>query len=242
MSGPLVSCVIPVWNGQDYLASAIDSVLGQTHGALEAIVVDDGSTDQTPLVIASYGSRVRTTRQENAGHGAARNTGIALARGEFIAFLDADDLWHPEKIERQLAACGASDGMCFTWLRNFAGEPPRWDTGRAGDAVPGYTSVTALVRRAVFDVVGRFDATLRHGGDRDFFMRAAERGIGKVMLEDVLVYRRLHEANRSRLLSDRSRAEYLRILKASLDRRRRDGAVADLAFSRDETAGERGDP
>lgn len=241
MSEPLVSCVIPVWNGQTYLASAIDSVLGQTRGALEAIVVDDGSTDQTPLVIASYGSRVRTTRQENAGHGAARNAGIAMARGEFIAFLDADDLWHPEKIERQLAVCGASAGMCFTWLRNFGGEPPRWDTARAGDAVPGYTSVTALVHRSVFDAVGRFDATLRHGGDRDFFVRAAERGIGKVMLSDVLVYRRLHEANRSRQLSDSSRAEYLRILKASLDRRRRDGAVADLEFSREPT-GERGDP
>ena len=241
----IVSCVIPVWNCERYLAAAIDSVFNQTgvREALEVVVVDDGSTDRTADVIASFGSRVKTTRQENAGHGAARNTGIRMASGEFIAFLDADDLWHPDKIRRQLKTLWGGDAspnlhnprpvalMAFTWLRNFEGEPPAWETAQSGDSVPAYSSVTALVHRSVFDTVGLFDASLRHGGDRDFFMRAAERGIGKVMLDEVLVSRRLHESNRSRHLSANSRAEYLRILKASLDRRRQAGAVTDLDFS-----------
>jgi glycosyltransferase involved in cell wall biosynthesis len=235
MRAATVSCVIPVWNGEAYLAPAIESVLAQTHAPLEVIVVDDGSTDGTPGVIGAFGDRIVGLRQDNGGHGAARNAGLRAARGEYVAFLDADDLWHSDKLRRQLLAFDEepSIGLCFTWLRNFAGAPPAWDLAPEGGAVPGYSSVTALVRRATFDAVGPFDASLRHGGDRDFFLRVAERGIAKRLLDEVLVLRRLHDANRSRRLSDNSRAEYLRILKASLDRRRRTGAVADLDFSRE---------
>lgn len=237
MPAATVSCVIPVWNGEAYLAPAVESVLAQSHHPLEVIVVDDGSTDGTPDVIRSFGDSIRGMRQANAGHGAARNAGLRVARGAFIAFLDADDLWHPDKLRRQLLAFGEQPalGLCFSWLRNFTGAAPAWDVAPEGDAVPGYSSVTALVRRSTFDAVGPFDASLRHGGDRDFFLRVAEGGIAKRLLDDVLVLRRLHDANRSRHLSASSRAEYLRILKASLDRRRRAGEVADLDFSRGST-------
>ena len=222
---------IPCFNEETTLPLVFERMPRSIPGVdiLEFQIVDDGSTDGTPEAIASFGSRVKTTRQENAGHGAARNTGIGMATGEFIAFLDADDLWHPDKIQRQLERLSVP--MCFTWLRNFEGMPPVWETAHNRDSVPGYSSVTALVHRSVFDAIGAFDPSLRHGGDRDFFMRAAERGIGKVMLDEVLVYRRLHASNRSRHLSANSRAEYLRILKASLDRRRLAGAVTDLDFS-----------
>ena len=235
MTAPTVSCVIPVWNGEPFLADAIESVLRQSYPPLELIVVDDGSTDGTSEVIGTFAGRVRTVRQVNSGHGAARNAGLQLAHGDFIAFLDADDLWHPGKLERQAAAFAEQSdlGLCFSWLRNFSGEPPAWNVEDRDTSVPGYSSVTAMVRRAVFDQVGIFDPSLRHGGDRDFFMRAAERGIGKRLLDDVLVHRRLHDTNRSRQLSDSSRAEYLRILKASLDRRRNAGQVIDLDFSRE---------
>lgn len=100
-----VSVVLPTYNRATLVGRAIDSALSQTAAELcEIIVVDDGSTDNTAEVVAAYGSRVRYLRQPNAGVSAARNAGIAASTGEFIAFLDSDDLWEPDKIERQLAA------------------------------------------------------------------------------------------------------------------------------------------
>src|SRR5436305_4940478 len=97
-----VSVIIPAYNYARYIAEAIDGALAQTHAPLEVIVVDDESTDDTPRVLAGYGDRIRTIRQPNGGAAAARNTGMAAARGEYVAFLDADDVWLPRKLELQL--------------------------------------------------------------------------------------------------------------------------------------------
>src|ERR687893_681850 len=101
MSAPLVSCIVPVFNGERYLQAALDSIFAQTYRSLEVLVVDDGSTDNTAAIVGSYGDRVRYLQQDNHGPSAARNRGIEAATCEFIAFLDADDLWHAEKLERQ---------------------------------------------------------------------------------------------------------------------------------------------
>src|SRR5437773_3781756 len=106
-----VSVVIPTYNYARYLPEAIDSALAQTHAPLEVIVVDDGSTDDTPRVLAVYGDRIRVIRQANRGPGAARNTGIAAARGEYVGFLDADDVWLPRKLELQMARFEADQGL-----------------------------------------------------------------------------------------------------------------------------------
>src|SRR3954452_15003770 len=98
---PLVSAIIPAHNAERFLAAAIDSVLAQTYQPIECIVVDDGSTDGTPAVARSYGDRIRLIPQEQRGVSAARNRGAAEARGELLAFLDADDRWLPERVERQ---------------------------------------------------------------------------------------------------------------------------------------------
>ena len=228
----LVSCVVPVHDGERFLGPALDSILAQTHREVEAIVVDDGSSDGTPEVIASYGTRIRSVRQENAGHASARNRGIEVARGTFLAFLDADDLWHPEKLARQLARFAERPELelCFSWLRNFT------EGSDAVEDVPGYTSVALLARRAVIERIGDFDPSLRHGNDRDWMLRAAEAGTVIELLPDVLVYRRLHGANRSLQLAEASRAEYLRIVKASLDRRRASGQGLSHDFGADSGA------
>jgi glycosyltransferase involved in cell wall biosynthesis len=167
--------------------------------------------------------------QPNAGHAVARNHGIRLATGDFIGFIDADDLWHPEKLERQLRLFAARPelGIVFSHLENFVSPdvdlaelPPTGDAPCA--SMPGYSATCMLVRREVFDRVGLLDETLKHGNDRDWLCRAAEQSVPMEMLPDVLLRRRLHKTNRSSALADRSRSEYLRIIKASLDRRRRE--------------------
>lgn len=122
MSGNLVSVIMPVYNASAWLRRGVDSVLQQTHGELELIAIDDGSQDDSLAVLDAYAHvdrRVRVHRQAaNGGVAAARNAGIAIARGDFIAFLDADDWWQPVKLERQLAglrASGASISYTAYW-------------------------------------------------------------------------------------------------------------------------------
>src|SRR5512143_3730544 len=101
-SEPLVSVVMPVYNGARYLRQALESALAQTYRPLEIVVVDDGSTDETPAILAEFGTRIRALRQPNSGSAAARNAALDAARGELIAFLDADDLWLPQKLAVQV--------------------------------------------------------------------------------------------------------------------------------------------
>jgi glycosyltransferase involved in cell wall biosynthesis len=103
VNAPLISCIVPVFNGERYLGEALDSILAQTYRPLEVVVVDDGSAEGAAAVVARYRDQIRPLFQPNAGQAAARNLGLSVARGEFVAFLDADDLWHPEKLARQMA-------------------------------------------------------------------------------------------------------------------------------------------
>ena len=115
MENPLVSVVIPVYNGQRFLRQAIDSVLAQTYKNLEAIVVNDGSTDRSAEVMRAYGGRIVAVHQYNMGVGGARNTGMKKARGQFIAFLDQDDWWRPEKVAKQVARFAADKNLCLIY-------------------------------------------------------------------------------------------------------------------------------
>jgi glycosyltransferase involved in cell wall biosynthesis len=227
MLHPLISCIVPVFNGERYLREAIDSILAQSYSRLEVIVTDDGSTDGTPMVIAGFGNRIRSLRQVNQGPATARNLGIRAARGEFVAFLDADDLWHPEKLERQIARFQARPKLQYClahaqnfWVAEMRAEAAKYQSHRISQPLPGYVTQTLLARRTVFDMVGMFDTTLAHGDSTEWFLRAAELGAVMEVLPDVLTYRRLHPNNRSRLLAAGSREEFLHVVKTSLDRRR----------------------
>jgi glycosyltransferase involved in cell wall biosynthesis len=225
---PLVSVVVPVYNGERFLAEAIGSILAQSHPRVEVLVVDDGSTDDTPDVARSFGDRVTCLRQENAGPAAARNRGIEASSGDFIAFLDADDLWVETKLEKQLARMSERPELAFsvTLIQNFWEEELREEEGRFTDhprsrPLPGYVTSSLLVRREWMERVGPFDASLAHGDAADWFQRAEAAGAAGELLQEVLLRRRLHRANRSRLMAGGSREEFLTILKSRLDRRRR---------------------
>jgi glycosyltransferase involved in cell wall biosynthesis len=223
----LVSCIVPVHNGEAFLRETLDSIFAQTHRELDVIVVDDGSTDGTNEVVAHYDAPLRYVWQANAGPSTARNTGLRAASGECIAFLDADDLWHPEKLARQLALLAERPavGACVTLIQNFWDDALRdeheslRDHARA-QPLAGYTSVTLLARRSVFETVGEFDTRLKHGDDTDWFLRAEENGVVVEVVPELLVYRRVHPNSRSRQWQGRSRDEYLDLLKAHLDRQR----------------------
>ncbi len=120
-SAPLISCIVPVFNGERYLAEALESIFAQTHRPIEIIVIDDGSTDGTPDVAARFKSSIKYIRQTNAGPPAARNRGLSEAESDFIAFLDADDLWHPEKLARQLRQfeTHANLDVSIAYIQNF---------------------------------------------------------------------------------------------------------------------------
>jgi glycosyltransferase involved in cell wall biosynthesis len=227
MKNPLISCIVPVFNGELYLGEALESIFRQTYRPLEIIVIDDGSTDGTPAVAARY-KDVRYAKQANAGPAAARNTGIRETQGEFVAFLDADDLWHAEKLERQMARFQMRPqmGWCVTqvqhfWVPELKDEAARFHDHRLSQPVPGYVTGTLLARRAVFESVGLFNPTLNHGDSTEWFLRATASGTHMELLPQVLMYRRLHATNRSRLRASYSRDQYLQIIKADLDRRRR---------------------
>jgi len=228
MEASLVSCIVPVFNGERYLKEALDSILAQTYRPLEIIVADDGSTDGTPAVVASYGDRARYQSQSTAGPAATRNLGLKAGRGAFVAFLDADDLWHQEKLARQMARFAARPevGVCVThvrhfWISDLAEEERRFQAHGRAEALPGYYTSTLLGRRTVFDTVGEFNPALWHSDATEWFLRAAEHGAVVELLPEVLTYHRLHRTNLSRREAEASRQEYVRLMKASLERRRR---------------------
>jgi glycosyltransferase involved in cell wall biosynthesis len=234
MKLPIISCIVPVFNGERYLREALESILKQSYQSFEIIVVDDGSTDQTAAVIHHYGEQIRFLRQANAGTAAARNLGLSVAEGEFIAFLDADDLWHAAKLERQMARFQAHPELdyCVAHVQNFwvpelIEEEIRFRDHRISKPLPGYTTGTLLARRGFFEFVGPFSHTIKHADDTDWFLRASEHGAVMELLPDVLLYRRLHQTNLSRLRASDSRDQYLRMLKLALDRRRRPSEMSD---------------
>ena len=227
MNETLVSCIIPAFNHEAYIREAIDSVLAQTRPVPEIVVVDDGSTDATASVVRSYGPRVRYVWQENAGPAAARNRGLAEASGHLFAFLDADDLWLPERMERQLAPLEADPALSFTvcqlqnfWVPELEAEAQVRRQRREGQAAAGYVSGGLVARREAFERVGPFDPALGHGDSADWFLRARAAGLVGILVPQVLVLRRIHPGNRSRAQADASRDEFLHLLKRQIDARR----------------------
>jgi glycosyltransferase involved in cell wall biosynthesis len=225
MSKGLVSVVIGVYNAERYLAEAIESVLGQDYRPIELIVVDDGSTDGSGTVAQRY-SEVSYLHQPNGGNGAARNTGIGVATGEYLAFLDADDRFTPGKLTRQMTALEQDPelDLVFGHVREFVSPEIDAETrarirAPAPEPMPWTAPNLMLIRRAAFDRVGPFETGVRVGVTVDWFLRAKEAELRYTVLPETVLERRLHTENNG-IREAASRSQYLSVLKASLDRRR----------------------
>lgn len=219
-----VTVVIPAFNAGRYITQAIESVLRQTCGIFELIVVDDGSTDQTRSVVERYGPLVRYEQQRNAGPASARNRGIELATGEFVAFLDADDLWHPEKCAVQMAHFNARSELvgCAGHSDNFVSEDAEADTAYPSRVVT--LGTTLMVRRSLFNAVGMLDPRYWHRDLQDLLVRAEDRGLKIEILPDVLAQRRIHSTNMSNSRGGADQLELIDITRARHARRRAAGA------------------
>ena len=186
--------------------------------------MDDGSTDNSAAVAAAYPA-VRLVAQPNQGTAAARNHGVRLARGDYLAFLDQDDVWAGDKLAHQIDAFQARPDldMVFGQVQPFFS--PDWDAADRGglycpaEPVTGYLPSALLVRRAAFLAVGPFETGWRLGEWAEWFTRARDQGLREWVVPHVVAWRRLHASNKG-LLDHAARGEYARLLKASLDRRR----------------------
>lgn len=227
MTEPWVSVLIPVFNGARFIAAALESVAAQTLAPCETIVVDDGSTDGSGEVAARF-PFVRVIRQENRGAGAARNRAVAEARGDHFAFLDADDLWKPEKLARQMAALEAQPEAGWVICRQEylldEGVPrPGWvhQAELAAHVVSWVPSAT-VVRRECFERAGNYDETLRYGEDLEWLARARDAGFAGTVVHEVLFTRRVHRTN---LMHEHQDGDLQRAIARIMFRRRSERAA-----------------
>ncbi len=242
---PSVSVVIPVFNGTNYLAEAVESVLSQTYTDYEVLIIDDGSTDGTWELIQSYGQRVRGFRKPNGGVASALNLGIKEMRGRWFAWLSHDDLWGPAKLERQVAFLESNPRFraCYTdfFIMDEKGfilqaiNTPWYPREQAlcelfrGVYINGSTM---LIERACFDEVGLFSENWRYNQDTHMWLRLLRHfEIG--LVADKLAYQRIHGAQDSRNVK-RHRAETLEMFKEVFKDMQSQGPYPVVPFSPDD--------
>ena len=221
-----ISCIVPVHNGDRYLKRTLESIYSQTVQPIEVVIVDDGSTIDFDLSEYGLKNNLVVLRQDNQGPAAARNYGIQSATGEFVAFLDQDDYWHPQKLERQLKRFQSKPDLevCCThvklvWEAEIKKEQSFYEEHPRANIVPGYTTPTMLAKRAVFDKVGYLNANLTFADAVEWFLRAREVNVSIDLMQDVLLFHRMHEGNLTRQRKA-SRDEFLSILKQHIHRQR----------------------
>lgn len=231
MKKPKVSVIIPVYNGEIFLEEAIKSVLNQEYDNLECIVVDDGSIDDSADIAKKFG-QVVYLHQNNAGVAAARNRAVQKASGEYLAFLDADDIWDLKKLAIQISYMeeNLDIGYSFTKYSLFLAEGmrelPAWiRTRQYEQEMTAYIPSALVVRKSVFEAVGNFDENYQVGEDSDWFFRARDAGVKLGIIDKTLLYKRVHPQCLTSQ-TELCRKNMLKIVKASLQRTRSADSVS----------------
>ncbi|MDD2723756.1 MAG: glycosyltransferase family A protein [Methylovulum sp.] len=220
-----VSVIIPCYNAALYLREALDSVLGQTHKCHEIIVIDDGSTDGSAAIVASYGSAVTLIRQQNQGIATTRNEGLKRVQGDLVAFLDADDYWPADSVAARLVRLMASTelegvfGLIEAFISPELSEAQKQEITEVPAVQAGRVAGGLLVKRQAFEKVGGFNTDLQVGETMDWIARAQEHGIRFGQIPGIVLHRRIHTVNTVRK-AQRLQADYLQVLHAAIRRRR----------------------
>lgn len=206
---PSISVVVPAYNSERFIAATLASILAQTRGADEVIVVDDGSTDGTPAVLAGFKGELRVVRQANRGHSGAMNRGFAEARGDYVARCDADDLWEPTKLERQAEAVARHPeiDLAFTGAETFGAQRARFLAPPGSGLLEpralarslyrhNYVCApSALMSRRLYERVGPFSERIDVAEDYDYWLRALDAKAVWFYDGAVQVRCRRHESN-----------------------------------------------
>jgi uncharacterized protein (DUF1919 family) len=223
-----VSAIIPVYNGGRFLARAIENIEGQKYEPLEIIVIDDGSTDDTAEIAAGFGDRIRYVYQTNSGPSAARNKGIEMAEGNAIAFLDVDDLWSDNKLAIQLSYLAKHpsveivQGLIQEMTWNKSSQSHKLVFDKVFEPYFFINLGSSIYRKSVFEKVGLFDETLRFGEDVDWFIRAWEQNVSKIVIDEVTFFYQLHDTN---VTSNKNMVELgvVKVFQRHLNRQRKLG-------------------
>lgn len=206
---PKISVIIPNYNYEKFISATIESVLSQTYENIEIIVVDDGSKDNSLEVLKNFGDKIRVVQQKNAGVSAARNHGVSLSNGDFVAFLDADDIWLPEKLQCQINKFNADSKIGLVHCSMTLIDPQNKPIGENNNGQEGFVSheflrfergvvvgagSTALVKRKSFDEVGGFDLRLSTAADWDFCYQVSRKYKLGFVTKPLVLYR-MHGTN-----------------------------------------------
>ena len=224
MNPPTIDVIIAVYNGEDYIKEAIESVQAQSWKNLNIIIADDGSTDQTNAIISALrkaDKRIHILTRPHFGVSATLNAAIGYSTAPYIAFLDADDLWNKYKLKKQMEALSKSNArICFCFMQEFESfeEGVQRTHSARVEPIKGYSKIAFLGKRTVFDTYGLFDEKIAIGDFVDWYSRVVRAEEPVIMLEEVLAFRRIHDSNTTRFVTKNN---FLNVLKEHLDKKRR---------------------
>lgn len=200
---PTVSVIIPVYNGEAFLDQCIESIINQSMTPHQILIIDDGSTDGSKEIAQGY-SNIEYVHQKNLGVASARNLGLSMATGEFVAFIDQDDFWNKEALAQRLSYVEAHNDARVVlgkqyWFLDGLKEKPSWVKSEQMDHdLNGFLMGCALLKKDLFDEFGIFDTSFRFCSDFDWFFRLKDGGVAFHQIEQTILNKRIHAKNESR--------------------------------------------
>jgi glycosyltransferase involved in cell wall biosynthesis len=225
----LISCIVTSFNSEQFIAEAIRSILNQTYKSIEVIVADGGSTDKTKDVVQKLSSSIKYVTHNSLSPADTRNLGFNSSNGKYVAFLDADDLWHPEKLKKQMNCFIENPelDLCITYAEMFWSEDLKDEKDFFKDhprtkSIPGYATTTLLAKKKVFEIAGKFKKDLWFTDAAEWFIRAKGLGLKIHIVKEPLTFHRMHNTNLTKRKSEESREEFLSLVKSVLDRKKSD--------------------